>query len=30
VLVEALDVLDFRVVTVPGSDHSAVVADLAV
>ena len=30
VLVDALDVLDFRVVSIAGSDHSAVVADLAV
>jgi endonuclease/exonuclease/phosphatase family metal-dependent hydrolase len=30
VLIDAFDVLDFRVVAVPGSDHSAVVADLAV
>jgi endonuclease/exonuclease/phosphatase family metal-dependent hydrolase len=30
VLVDALDVLDFRVVSIEGSDHSAVVADLAV
>jgi endonuclease/exonuclease/phosphatase family metal-dependent hydrolase len=30
VLVDAFDVLDFRVFRLPGSDHSAVVADLAV
>jgi endonuclease/exonuclease/phosphatase family metal-dependent hydrolase len=30
VLVDAFDVLDFRVVPLPGSDHWAVVADLAV
>jgi endonuclease/exonuclease/phosphatase family metal-dependent hydrolase len=30
VLVDAFDVLDFRVLSLPGSDHSAVVADLAV
>jgi endonuclease/exonuclease/phosphatase family metal-dependent hydrolase len=30
VLVDAFDVLDFRVFALPGSDHSAVVADLAV
>jgi endonuclease/exonuclease/phosphatase family metal-dependent hydrolase len=30
VLVDAFDVVDFRVFRLPGSDHSAVVADLAV
>jgi endonuclease/exonuclease/phosphatase family metal-dependent hydrolase len=30
VLVDAFDVLDFRVFRLPGSDHSAVIADLAV
>jgi len=30
VLVDAFDVLDFRVVALPGSDHSAVFAELAV
>jgi endonuclease/exonuclease/phosphatase family metal-dependent hydrolase len=30
VLVDGLEVLDFRVVSISGSDHSAVVADLAV
>jgi len=30
VLIDAFDVLDFRVFRLPGSDHSAVVADLAV
>jgi endonuclease/exonuclease/phosphatase family metal-dependent hydrolase len=30
VLVDAFDVLDFHVFSLPGSDHSAVVADLAV